>query len=356
MSKLEKGSVKFFNGADDKRFGFIIPEGKNPGEDDVFFHYNGFRKFEAKGWEVVFSQTGYDHPASFPKKDEQVWFARSVDHRTRTVAEPWGYNHDYRRVNQDVINRPKYGSSFIYISLFEGNLPIVTLEKYGTLTGIPEEERTQYYTMMYRRGFNGRFRFTCVIPNPGMEKKIGRVFHQLSYDDGPLGTYYKTIEVVEIPKQYEYTGLTEARLIKSARCLSVAETQKLVAMGKSLFTRSDYWGSWERILGHYEDQWGSYEVSVALTPVRGWEEIKNVSIYVRSPGHSAEKHEGPFTMLPDTVKEDMEEALGVCVAKELLSDNYLEMFTIERLQTAVKNHTGGGGLKLEEITGVKFMV
>jgi cold shock CspA family protein len=350
---LEKGTVKFFNGADNKRFGFIISES---GGDDLFFHYNGFRKFEADGREVVFSQTGYNHPAAFPKKDEKVWFVRGKGSKG-PIAEPWGYNHDYERVKKEISNCPNYGETFVYVSLCEGNMPEMALEKYGRLTGIAdEEEREKYVDMMYERNFNGRYRFTRVIPHPGMEKKLGRAFRQLSYDEGRYGMCHKSIEIVEIPKQYVYTGVLVQEFLQLSRSLTFPETRKLIAMGKPAFVYSDYWHTWSRILGYYWHGEYEQEVAVALTSPHGWDEVKAISIYDGHLSISSKVNEGPFTLLPDTVREDMEEELGADLTKELLTEDYLRLFTVEQIKAATRNHIGGGWLKLEEITGVKPLV
>ena len=343
----EKGIVKFFNGAENKRFGFIVPEGKQPGEDDVFFHYNGFRKFEANGNEVVFSNTGYNHPAAFPKKGDVVLY-KSRQSPKGLVAEPWGYKHDYERMKSEMRDKPNYGDSFIYISLCEGNLPEMRLQQLGTFVGVPEEQREKYLDMMYDRGFSGRVRLTRVIPHPGMEKKIGRAFRELSYDEGRWGMD-KSIEVVEIPQEHVYTGVVEREFLRSSRSLSLGETQNLIAMGKPAFAYSEYWHCWSRILGYYEGGF-TREVMVALTCPHGWDVVKSVSIYVGSPGHSAEKNEGPFPIFPDTVREDMEEAIGVDLTRELLTKNYFRQFSPSQIIKADRNHTGGGWLNLAEIT------
>lgn len=349
---MEKGKVKYFNNKEDKRFGFIIPDGGTDA-DAIFFHYNGFRKFEAsKGKEVVFSSTGYGHPVAFPKAGELVCYELRNGPKG-PVAQPWGYNHDFLRVKKESADRPIYGDSFVFISLCEGNLPESELLKFGSLTRVPEEKREDYIEILYSRGFNGPFRFTKVIPNPGMEKRLGRAFRMLAYQEKTYS--HKAIEIVEIPEQYVYNGVLEYEFLKTTRSLTYEETQKLVAISKPAFSYSEYWHTWSRILGYYEDGY-TREVAVALTCPDGWDTVRSVSIYAGSPGHSAEKNEGPFSFLPDSVREDMEEELGAELTKELLTENYLRLFSVPQLKTAERNHTGGGWLNLNEVTSTKVRV
>lgn len=388
---LEQGSVKIFFNNDNKRFGFIIPDGKQPGEDDVFFHYNGFRKFEVgEQGQPVFSNTGYDHPAAFPKKGDKVWFVRCVDHRMRTVAEPWGYNHDYQRVMKEVVEAPNYGEEFLYVMLDESQVPARVFSrlgnvesllipmrrieaKYGQLfsndwkTKLSAEDLAQYeaaeaklekYQAMVaeKTGMWPR-NIIRVIPNPGKEKMLGRMFRQYSIGDG---IDRASILIVEIPKQYEYAGVMEKELLQSDRSLSGVEIRKLTESGKSAFGHSSYWHTWHRTMGFIPDENGELvPVHVALTPVPNsygqstWEEnIAPIAIYIGWLGGNARKNEGPFAIFPQDVKDDMVERLGEELANQLLTEDFTKLFTYEQFREAQRRHIGGGWLPLNEVLAV----
>lgn len=79
---MEKGTVKFFDSRDNKRFGFIRLESG----EEIFFHANDGRKTEAKGIEVKF----IDEPISgLPKVGNELVFERTVGGDGRPKASPW---------------------------------------------------------------------------------------------------------------------------------------------------------------------------------------------------------------------------------------------------------------------------
>ena len=391
---MEKGSVKFFDGRDNKRFGFITPDN---GGDDVFFHYNGFRKFEVdESGRPVFSNTGYAHPAAFPRKDQQVWFVRSKGVKGPS-AQPWGTCDDYYKVMQEIESKPNYGEGFLYMlaGQSKGNQAHRSFSTCGTVEHLrayehiefkyahgpnrdqlrnpnwkelmTEEEQVayaagaakleKYQQLMFEKGHALPRNIIRVIPNPGMEKMLGRLFR---YHSTELAFHHdKSIEIVEIPKQWEYTGVMEGEFLQNARSLTHSEVMEIIRNGKSVFTRSAYWDTWQRTVGFLANERGEQEpVQVALTPIPNtyaastWEKnVAPIAIHVGWLGGGKDK-EGPYAILPDTVKDDMVDALGAELTTHLLTEDFSKLFTPEQFRAAQRRHTGGGWLTLNEVLAV----
>ena len=76
-SKVEIGTVKFFDNRDNKRFGFITVEGGG----EIFFHFNDGENAEGSKLEVE------------PKKGDTVVFRRKTSGKGPKAA-PWGFKGD----------------------------------------------------------------------------------------------------------------------------------------------------------------------------------------------------------------------------------------------------------------------
>lgn len=110
-TKVETGTVKWFNASEGKRFGFIQLESG----EEIFFHFNdgqyievtfddinGARtKFTGKGTRVAEGKT---RRLRDPKQDEVIVFERTQGPKG-DKASPWGYNATWQRGEQFITDK-----------------------------------------------------------------------------------------------------------------------------------------------------------------------------------------------------------------------------------------------------------
>jgi|GEM_PF-5936592 cold shock CspA family protein len=375
---FEAGTVKWFDNRDNKRFGFITPDEPGP---EIFFHYNGFRWFEARDGNVEFTELTPDaRQPRFPKQFDRVVFTRGRGSKG-PIAQPWGYQRYHEKLVEQLESGPNYGTRFLYVTNCQGNLPETSFGHYGTLRSLrsrvrelerkykvapwendeelqarmSDEDRAEYEAekemfdryryMVEDRGYPRPNNIIEVIPTPGMEKRLGRAFRYYSEPDGRGLSSFRAITVVEIPKEYEYTGIMERDYLEDGRELSWSEASAMLAEHKPVFGFSSYWHTWYRLLALYkEDNRLAREIVVCLTPINDeWsEDVKPICILDRFACSFDKDNPGPFPILPDDVRENIETAVGPDLAKRLLTEDFMVQITIEQIQAAERNNRGSG--------------
>lgn len=125
MSDLQKGRVKFFNGAEGKRYGFLNVEGR---DTDLFFHFSDGVQFVEKSGAVAISD---ELPARDPRKNDVIFFLVRETSAGRSKAYPWGFADEYETTAASIAaNRVTYritgvfqvpGSAAQETILFEGH-------------------------------------------------------------------------------------------------------------------------------------------------------------------------------------------------------------------------------------------
>jgi len=108
---MERGTVKFFDSRDNKRFGFIRLESG----EEIFFHFNDGEHFTNDGEDPVFTgsgeRTGKDRQRYVlrdPKKGDELVFERGLGSEDRDKACPWGYGNTYDKYVEWLENRPVF--------------------------------------------------------------------------------------------------------------------------------------------------------------------------------------------------------------------------------------------------------
>lgn len=124
MLDLQKGKVKFFNGTEGKRYGFLKVEGR---DTDLFFHFNDGAQFVEESGAVTLSD---GLPVRDPRKGDTVFFFLKETNGGRFKAHPWGFAKEFEEVAASVAaNRITYritevmqvpGSAATETVLFEG--------------------------------------------------------------------------------------------------------------------------------------------------------------------------------------------------------------------------------------------
>lgn len=93
--RIETGVVKFFDGRDNKRFGFIVLESG----EEIFFHYNDgrapFVSRNALNWDFpnVNARTALDYPLA----GNRLYFERAKGSNGRPKASPWTSQEHYEK-------------------------------------------------------------------------------------------------------------------------------------------------------------------------------------------------------------------------------------------------------------------
>lgn len=104
---METGTVKFFDGRPEKRFGFIRTEGGV----EIFFHFNDGRPIVAGkkapefSEEPVIKRGGKTYQLREPKRDDQLVFTRTQGYRG-DKASPWGFKANYDEALKEIADRP----------------------------------------------------------------------------------------------------------------------------------------------------------------------------------------------------------------------------------------------------------
>lgn len=101
--EYQHGTVKWFDGMEGKRFGFIVMEDGR----EIFFHYNGGYYFYVttllgRGREIEITRKA--EPLPDPKPGDRVVF-RIGRGRKGEKAVPWGYESDYQ-TQLEILNFP----------------------------------------------------------------------------------------------------------------------------------------------------------------------------------------------------------------------------------------------------------
>jgi cold shock CspA family protein len=105
----EKGTVKFFDARDNKRFGFLtLEDGK-----EIFFHFNDGQYIVAGNASPEFSRKDPMFPdddeiiISEPKQGDTIIFQRSQS-RKGDKASPWGYYTEWEKSAEYITQQPIY--------------------------------------------------------------------------------------------------------------------------------------------------------------------------------------------------------------------------------------------------------
>jgi len=102
---MEKGKVKFFNGTENKRYGFI----RTSKGEELFFHFGDGARFRAGQFDTTKS------PERDPRKGDEIVFLRKRG-RKGPKAKPWGFAEDYasslRNVYYDLTEKMIERASF----------------------------------------------------------------------------------------------------------------------------------------------------------------------------------------------------------------------------------------------------
>lgn len=104
---MDTGTVKFFDGREGKRFGFLVVDSTN---EELFFHFNDWTWIAAGKREPEFNSDFriLGHPNAKPvepKKGDRIAFQRTPTPR-ESKACPWMYESMYQRVAEQIRKRP----------------------------------------------------------------------------------------------------------------------------------------------------------------------------------------------------------------------------------------------------------
>lgn len=97
---IETGIVKFFDGRDNKRFGFIVLESG----EEIFFHYNdGMIAAAGESCLVWYTPNRNSRTAlDYPKSGERLYFQRAKGSKG-PKASPWTSEKYYKEALEDLI-------------------------------------------------------------------------------------------------------------------------------------------------------------------------------------------------------------------------------------------------------------
>lgn len=106
---MERGTVKFFDSRDNKRFGFIRLESG----EETFFHFNDGERITSGqskpefGGSTWVGKDGKRYQLAAPKQGDGLVFRRA-DGSKGDKACPWGYAETYDKCVERIANRPAY--------------------------------------------------------------------------------------------------------------------------------------------------------------------------------------------------------------------------------------------------------
>lgn len=374
---LESGHVKWFDTREGKRFGFIQPIA---GGKELWFHYSSYRPFvpsedimTTDGDEVIFADMAKRVPA-FPRQGEVVYFSRGRNAKGE-IAHPWGYKREHDRVLDEIYSTPNYGNTFTYVTLNDYHTGHYdAFRHYGTIRGLTgvlrnlmykydgrpldlswkdrmtPEDRAEYDAVLeeHKRcrglarnlGYGDGGNITQVIPSPGQEKNIGRMFKYFSSKHG-----LRVIAILEIPKEHVYTGLLHREFVESERKLDRQQVQERLKAGLPVYHFGGFGRLWNRVI--YREKGNTIEFS--LQPLNSWgwdEDVKPIRF--RYHCTAPDKDDGDYASLPDFTRDEIAEVVGIELANRMLTENFLDTVSVEQI-IAANRKSSGGGVPLEKI-------